>query len=176
MKLSIVVLLVACTGSQPPATDRLDCVSCHQAEFDNAPNATSACTKKPDHVALHYSTKCYTCHGTATPDPDPDPTITRSGWCPAVDPDLDRKQHDVFLISTGSHAGYGCDDCHKSPGLVIGQSLTNQAAMPQPTECTSCHWPHDKASTDAHHLGKSGYTYGPSTCLASDCHANGRRQ
>jgi hypothetical protein len=166
------LILLGCTSSQPPATDRLDCYSCHQAEYETAQLSVSACTKKPVHdPALGYTTNCYTCHGTVTADPDPDPTITRSGWCPAIDP-TDPAHHDVFRIATGSHTGFDCGDCHVA--RVVGQSLTS-TSTPQPTECTSCHW-HDRAQTDPHHVGKSGYTYGPATCLASDCHGGGQRQ
>ena len=172
MRWLLITFAIGCTGSQPGATDRLDCYSCHQAEYETAQLSLSACTKKPRHdPALGYTTSCYTCHGTATADPDPDPAITRSGWCPAVDP-TDPAHHDVFRIATGSHTGFDCGDCHLA--RVAGQSLTS-TSTPQPLGCTSCHW-HDRAQTDAHHLGKSGYTYGPATCLASDCHGGGHRQ
>ena len=173
MRSSVIALLIllGCTSSQPPATDRLDCYSCHQAEYETAQLSISACTKKPDHMALGYSTNCYTCHGTVTADPDPDPMITRSGWCPAIDP-TDPAHHGVFRIATGSHTGFDCGDCHVA--RVVGQSLTS-TSTPQPIECTSCHW-HDRAQTDPHHVGKSGYTYEPSSCVKSDCHGGGRRQ
>jgi hypothetical protein len=168
----IVVALTSCTGAQPAATDRLACYGCHQAEYETAQLTVSACTKKPVHdPALGYTTNCYTCHGTATPAPDPDPRITRSGWCPAVEPS-DPVHHDVFRIATGSHTGFDCGDCHVA--RVVGVSLTT-TAIPMPIECTSCH-AHDQGHVDPHHLGNGAYTYGPATCLLSGCHDKGHRQ
>ncbi|MEO8846782.1 MAG: hypothetical protein ABI591_19175 [Kofleriaceae bacterium] len=176
MKYLAIVLVISCTNAHPAATDRLDCVSCHQAEYASAQMgmfAVSSCTKKPVHdPALGYTTNCYTCHGTATPDPDPDPAIQLSGWCPAVDPVSDPVQHGVFRIATGSHVGFDCGDCHTQ--RIAGQSLTS-AIAPNPIECTSCHW-HDQAQTDPRHTGNSNYTYGPATCVASECHGGGLRQ
>jgi hypothetical protein len=179
MRSLLIAFLIGCTAS-PPATDRLDCYSCHQTEYDNErlhPQLTvSACTKKPVHdPTLGYTTNCYTCHGTITADPDPDPMITRSGWCPAIDPPptaSDPAPHNVFNIATGSHTGFDCGNCHAAPGLVAGVSLTS-ASIPLPLQCTTCHW-HDQAQTDPRHVGKSGYSYGPATCLASECHGRGR--
>jgi hypothetical protein len=172
MRWLLVTVVIGCTGSQPAATDRLACYSCHQAEYETAQSAVSACTKKPVHDPTHgYTTNCYTCHGTATAVPDPDPTIIRSGWCPAVDP-TDPAHHEVFRIATGSHTGFDCGDCHLA--RVAGQSLPD-TTTPQPLGCTSCHW-HDQVQTDAHHLGNGDYTYGPATCLASGCHGGGQRQ
>jgi len=170
MRSLLIALTIGCTSSQPQATDRLDCYSCHQTEYENAQLAVSACTKKPVHdPALGYTTNCYTCHGTVAADPDP--AIARSGWCPAVDP-VDSSHHGVFRIATGSHTGFDCGDCHVA--RVAGQSLAD-TSTPQPIECTSCHW-HDRARTDPHHNGNGRYTYGPATCLASDCHDRGHRQ
>jgi hypothetical protein len=167
---------LGCTGARPPATDRLACYGCHQAEYDNAQMGqfpASACSKKPVHdPALGYTTECYTCHGTVAPDPSPDPTVTLSGWCPAVDPVSDPKRHDVFRIATGSHAGFDCGDCHVQ--RVAGKSLAN-ADIPQPIWCTTCHT-HDRAATDAHHLGNGGYSYSETSCLALGCHGGGLRQ
>jgi hypothetical protein len=172
MRTLLITFAIGCTGSQPAATDRLDCYSCHQAEYETAQAAVSACTKKPVHdPMLGYTTNCYTCHGTATADPDPDPAITRSGWCPAVDP-TDALHHEVFRIATGSHTGFDCGDCHVA--RVAGESLTD-TRTPQPLGCTSCH-SHDREQTDPHHLGNGDYTYGPATCLASGCHGGGQRQ
>lgn len=176
MRLLLVALLVGCTGSQPPATDRLACYGCHQAEYESVQAGQfpmSACTKKPVHdPALGYTTDCYTCHGTATPAPSADPAVTLSGWCPAVDPIGDPVRHEVFRISTGSHAGYDCGDCHVQ--RVAGQSLVD-ASTPQPIWCTTCH-AHDQGKTDAHHLGNGDYTYSPTSCLMAGCHGGGERQ
>jgi hypothetical protein len=173
MRSLLIALTIGCTSPHPPATDRLDCYSCHQTEYETAQASISACMKKPDHIALGYGTNCYACHGTVAGEPNPDPTLTRSGWCPAVDPS---SPHDVFRIATGSHTGFDCGDCHVA--LVVGQSLID-ASTPQPIECTTCHW-HDQDQTDPHHVGKSGYTYSPpgapTSCLASNCHGGGQRQ
>lgn len=169
----IALVSFGCVGSQPPATDRLDCIGCHQTEYDTVsagPYVLSACAKRPVHdPALGYTTSCYACHGTALPDPTSAAGVIQSGWCPAVDPIADPVRHDVFRIASGSHAGFDCGDCHVD--RVAGQS----AFVQQPIWCTTCHT-HDKAATDAHHLGNSDYTYSPTSCLASNCHGGGRRQ
>jgi hypothetical protein len=61
------------------------------------------------------------------------------------------------------HHNAVCTDCHVDS--------TNYAN----TSCIACHTQsaHSKTSTDSIHRGKSGYSYGPMTCLASGCHPKG---
>lgn len=150
--MSMVVLIacvVACTGSHA-TVDRTGCNACHATEYDRAPVTVSACTEKPDHVALGYPRTCASCHGT-------------TAWCPA-----DAK-HTKFDLTRPSHAGWDCADCHLSitydPPAI---------AAPEMIRCTGCHW-HDQARVDPNHVGNSNYQYGPATCLAAECHG-GRRQ
>jgi len=136
----------ACTTTHTEV-DRLDCNSCHATEYDTAPQVVSPCAPT-DHVQAGYSRTCSDCHGTAA-------------WCPA------EPTHDQFRISSGSHAGWDCADCHLSIEY-------DPPSIPDPNQitCTSCHW-HDQDRTDPRHLGNGDYEYTPSSCLR--CHGRGRR-
>ena len=146
MRIVLILALIGCTSSHLD-TDRTDCVSCHAMPTLADPAPPPACTLT-DHSL--YATTCFTCHGT-------------TAWCPA-DP-----RHTKFDLTRTSHAGWDCADCHLAitydpPAVTDATAIT----------CTSCH-SHDRARVDAFHTGKSGYVYGPATCLASGCHG-GRRQ
>ena len=145
MRALVAVVLVACTASSTHLADRTDCLGCHTTALTDPPPA--ACTPR-DHT--NDPTTCSNCHGTVA-------------WCPAD------AAHTKFNLTSASHAGWDCADCH--------QSITYAPpAIPDPTaiDCTNCHW-HDRARVDPFHIGKGDYVYGPRTCLASNCHG-GRRQ
>ena len=71
-----------------------ECISCHQADYDQATN--------PNHSILDFNTDCVACH---TIDP---------GWKPA-----EFREHDAlfFPIYSGEHQGEwdACMDCHLDP-------------------------------------------------------------
>jgi len=97
-------------------------------------------------------TSCYTCH----------PQGTTSG--------VSRAQHDVtFPISTGSHAPFGCVDCHTD---------LSRTTDPSTLACASCHTgAHDQTVMQTAHQrppdGSGGvgsiYTWTQSSCIV--CHA-----
>jgi hypothetical protein len=146
MRLLALVIVIGCTSSHSPVTDRTDCNTCHTtpALADPPPGACMV----TDHAT--YASTCFQCHGTTS-------------WCPAD------ARHTKFDLMSTSHAGWDCADCHIAitydPPAVTDPAQIN---------CTNCHW-HDRAQTDPHHVGKSDYTYGPATCIASECHGD-RRQ
>ena len=146
MRTLLVIALVGCTASHTASTDRTDCVSCHALPALTDPGPPPACALT-DHAL--YATTCADCHGT-------------TAWCPAA------LTHRMFDLTRTSHAGWDCADCHLS-------ITYDPPAVPDVTaiDCTNCHW-HDRARVDPFHIGKSGYVYGPATCLASECHL--RRQ
>ena len=139
--------LAACTSHTSPAADRTGCNDCHATEYDNAAMPQPGVCTPTDHVALGYPRTCYECHGTTS-------------WCPAD------AMHTKFDITTSSHAGWDCADCHTSI------TYTPPHVDEKPINCIDCHF-HDKARTDAIHGGKSGYTWTGDSCLM--CHAGGRR-
>jgi hypothetical protein len=145
MRILSIIALVGCssTSSHLPATDRTDCVGCHAAPALADPPPPPC--KVTDHAT--YPTTCFTCHGL-------------TAWCPAD------ATHTRFDLTTTSHAGWDCGDCH----LAV---TYDPPAVPDPTaiECTSCHW-HDRARVDPFHVGNGDYHYGPATCLRSGCHGD----
>jgi len=61
-----------------------------------------------------------------------------------------------FPIATGDmHAGIACQDCHGATRAIAD------------LQCVACHT-HDKATTDAAHLGLTGYQYDSPSCY--NCH------
>lgn len=145
--LLVLCLLAGCTAHSATEKDRTDCNGCHATEYDTAPQAVTAC-KPTDHVALGYPRTCYQCHGT-------------SSWCPA------NTMHTKFDITSTSHAGYDCADCHQS--ITYDPPHIDE----KPIDCIDCH-AHDQSRTDAVHLGNGGYTYTGDSCLI--CHGPGGRQ
>jgi hypothetical protein len=123
----------------------LDCNACHAKGYD-------------------LPTDCYGCHAAdynATAEPNHKasgfPTTceachlpTHTSWAQAV------FQH-AFPIKSGRHVSFSCTDCH----------LTSNY---REFSCTDCHT-HDKATTDSHHHGVSGYVYNSANCYA--CHPKG---
>ncbi|HSE50336.1 MAG TPA: hypothetical protein VLA96_14110 [Terriglobales bacterium] len=125
------------------------CTSCHiNNQFAGTPTDCYAChkaaftsTTNPNHVAAAFPTTCQTCHNTTT-------------WSGAT------FNHTWFPIYSGTHAGKwtSCADCHTNS--------SNFAVF----SCITCHT-HDRAQTDPHHTGVSGYSYTPTSCYT--CHRNG---
>jgi len=93
-----------CHQSQNFSNTPVDCIGCHQADFDN--------TTSPDHNASDFPLECDACHGL-----DP-------GW-----PAKDFKQHDseYFPIFSGKHGGEWsqCNECHTTPGDFKAFSCTD---------------------------------------------------
>ncbi len=124
------------------------CQSCHVGgRFAGTPRDCYSChqadyagTSNPNHTSAGYPTTCASCHSTAA-------------WTPA---NID---HDglYFRIYSGRHQGAwtACADCH-----------SNSASFADFT-CISCHT-HSQATTDAQHVGRTGYVYASSACYG--CH------
>ncbi len=145
--LALAIVLVGCTSSHTNVGARTDCSTCHTAPALADPVAAPCAVT--DHSM--YPATCYQCHGT-------------TAWCPAD------TAHTKFDITSSSHAGWDCADCH----LAISYDppvVTDPAQI----TCIDCHW-HDQSRTDPNHIGKSDYKYGPATCLAANCHGEGGRQ
>jgi nitrate/TMAO reductase-like tetraheme cytochrome c subunit len=147
MRWLCLLVLAACTSHTATAGDRTGCNDCHATEYDMAGSARTGACKLTDHVALGYSRTCFECHGTTS-------------WCPAD------AMHTKFDITTQSHAGWDCADCHTS--ITYAPPHIDE----MPINCIDCHF-HDKPRTDAIHLGKGGYTWTGDSCLM--CHVGGRR-
>lgn len=146
MRAFVLVMLGACSTSHAVTADRTDCNGCHASEYEAAPQIAGACTPT-DHVALGYPRTCSNCHGTTS-------------WCPAD------ASHTKFDLTSTSHAGWDCADCHVS--ITYDPPHIDE----QPIDCIGCHW-HDQARTDAIHLGNGDYTWAPDSCLR--CHLGGRQ-
>lgn len=172
-----------------------DCYSCHQADYEGA----------PDHVAQGFSQNCETCHSIVA-------------WLPAA------YEHTAFPL-TGAHAGLNCTLCHTDgtfgpiPSDCYSCHADDYAGAPDhaslgfPEDCTQCHsttaWlpatfqhefplvgshnlsctechtagttstfsclechEHTQSATDARHDDVSGYVYDSQACL--QCHPDGR--
>jgi hypothetical protein len=139
-----------------------DCQSCHSsgawqpAHFSHA-GITQPCaschlpdyqaTTQPVHSTAGFPTTCQTCHNT-------------NAWIPASSANHDAQ---YFPIYSGAHRGRwsSCNECHTTSG-----SYTN-------FNCLACHPHSDKAATDSHHSGRSGYQYTSQACYS--CHPRGRK-
>lgn len=133
------------TGAHQTAT----CQSCHaDGVYNGKPTTCQSChmteynTAVPNHPAAGFSAAaCASCH-------------TTTSWAGAT------FDHDTqyFRIYSRGHAGRwtACTDCHTSP--------TNFASF----NCLGCHPHSDKAITDSHHVGRSGYRYESTACYS--CH------
>ncbi len=150
-RILLAILVVGCSSSHTTISARTDCSTCHTAPAVTDPVAAPCSVQ--DHST--YAATCYQCHGTTQ-------------WCPAVPAAMG---HPDFDITRASHAGWDCADCHPArvddPPTLPGKG--------DPLTCISCHW-HSQDETDPRHLGKSNYTYGPTTCLQQGCHGRGGRQ
>ncbi|MCF7816274.1 MAG: hypothetical protein K9M54_00190 [Kiritimatiellales bacterium] len=185
---------VQCHTSGNVGTIPSDCYSCHQSNYQSAPN----------HLSAGFSHDCLQCH-------------TTSGWPGAT---ID---HSFFPLTAG-HSGLDCVQCHKSgtvgtipsdcyschqsnyqsaPNHVssgfshdclgchttttwLGATFNHQFPLTgnHNVSCTTCHLGgststftclnscHSKSNTDSHHSGVSNYTYDSAACYR--CHPNGR--
>ncbi len=130
------------------------CSSCHSSGVYNGLNtACQSChlteynSATPNHAAAGFAASaCATCHNTTQ-------------WSGAT------FNHDAswFPIYSGRHRtvwGTNCATCH-----------TNSSNFAVFT-CLSCHPHDDRAVTDSHHQGRSGYSYDSNACYR--CHPTGR--
>jgi hypothetical protein len=152
-----------------------DCAQCHsQLSWEDAAfahtgfvlqgqHAAAACSDcHSDGVYQGKSTACASCHindYNATTDPNHRASgfpldcaichgTSANGWSA---PNFNHP----FPLS-GHHAGATCSDCHQTSDYRV-------------FNCLGCH---EKAATDGHHNGVSGYQYNSQACYA--CHPNGQ--
>jgi hypothetical protein len=83
--IALALALTACGNGGHETIDRLDCNTCHAAEYDAA----------SVHAEQGFPRTCYACHGL-------------SDWTEADE------NHDRFSIDRGSHTGFDCSACHLS--------------------------------------------------------------
>ena len=120
----------------------VDCVSCHNGDYENTPNTCAAChtddftsTTNPDHEQLGISMDCEMCH------------TTIPGWSPAA-----FEVHDEYYPLIGAHVTVDCESCHNgdyenTPNTCEGCHIVdyNQSTNPNHTElglstdCEMCH-------------------------------------
>jgi len=129
------------------------CASCHVGGvYGGTPADCASChqddydaTTNPNHAQVGFPTTCATCHATTSWD------------------NASFAQHDSqwFPIYSGTHRGRWtlCSDCHTQPSDFSVFS------------CLTCHPHDDKAGTDSHHSGVSGYQYVSTACYS--CHPRG---
>jgi hypothetical protein len=131
----------------------LDCVDCHNGNYNNTPNTCYGChqgdynnTTNPDHQTAQFPTDCTQCH-------------SQTAWSPST------FNHDAmyFPIYSGKHEGEWnlCSDCHTNSN--------NYSVF----SCLGCHPHNNQAQTNADHNGVSGYQYLSSACYA--CHPDGEK-
>jgi hypothetical protein len=109
--------VIPCQECHSDARDRrfsratVPCVSCHQADLMRTTGTAV------DHTTFQFTQPCQQCHGALAFKPARFPT------------------HDLcFRISSGPHAQYTCEQCHRSlPMTAPGSCSTGTAA------CTACH-------------------------------------
>ncbi|MCX5744842.1 MAG: hypothetical protein NT062_20330 [Proteobacteria bacterium] len=146
----LALVATACSSSHSPTIDRLDCVSCHASEYDDMdPNMRTT------HAAQGFARTCYTCHGTGA-------------WKPAAPVSGAASRH-PFDLTSSSHAGWDCADCHTS-GVTADPDP--QFVDPKQISCIDCH-AHTAGRTDPYHVGNGDYRYEPRACL--QCHGRGGR-
>ncbi len=131
----------------------LDCVTCHNGDYNNTPNTCVGChqsdyngTTNPNHANLMFPTDCETCH-------------TQTAWIPST------FDHDgmYFPIYSGEHEGEwnACSDCHTIAGNYSSFS------------CITCHEHNNQADVNDDHDGVSGYQYNSNACYS--CHPTGEK-
>ena len=136
------------------------CVSCHQANYNSAPN----------HLAQSYPTDCTMCHST-------------TNWTQA-----NFNHATTGFLLTGAHNAVTCNSCHtKGFGTIsttcvsCHQANFNSAVNPNhvslalPTDCSTCHtttagW---KPATFAIHNNYFVLTGAHTTITCNNCHTNG---
>ncbi|MBK7875342.1 MAG: hypothetical protein IPJ77_06270 [Planctomycetes bacterium] len=108
------------------------CVQCHRDDFERA--------RSPDHDGGGYPTECLFCH------------YGNVSWSGAY------FVHYWFPITSGSHGGLACDDCHTTT-RVFGHA-----------SCLVCH-EHAERRMAHEHEGVKGYVYESDQCWV--CHPDG---
>jgi len=129
-------------------------------------HATLDCTEcHINNVYAGTPRDCYGCHRSDYENAR-DPNHVAAGFpttCDAchraTDSSFDQGafNHSYFPIATGRHAGNACSACHPDSSNFKVFS------------CFACH---DRARTDSHHSGVSGYSYNSQACYS--CHPQGR--
>jgi hypothetical protein len=131
----------------------LDCISCHNGNYNNTPNTCVGChqrdyngTTNPNHAAAQFPTDCTACH-------------SQSAWNPST------FDHDnlYFPIYSGKHNNEWnlCSECHTNSNNYNIFS------------CINCHEHDDPADMADKHDGVSGYQYNSNACYA--CHPDGEQ-
>ena len=129
----------------------LNCVECHNGNYNNTPNTCIGChqsdyngTNNPNHASAQFPTNCASCH-------------TQSAWSPST------FDHDnmYFPIYSGKHDGEWnlCADCHYNSGNFSIFS------------CINCHEHNNQNEVNNHHNGVPGYSYNSNACYS--CHPDG---
>jgi hypothetical protein len=130
-----------------------DCSGCHGGGvYTGTPTDCASChmteyqNAVPNHASAGFAASaCATCH-------------TTTAWAGAT------FDHDsrFFPIYSGTHRNRwsDCAECHTN--------ASNYAVF----TCLSCHPHSDRAETDSHHQGRSGYSYDSDACYS--CHPRGR--
>jgi len=122
----------SCHASQAFRAGEVQCVSCHQAEYQR--------TQNPNHASAGFPTSCDACHRPS------DTSFRGAGF-----------NHNATFLLVGVHAAQSCGACHKNnvyrgtPRDCYGchradydrAQNPNHAAAGFPTTCDSCHRPTD---------------------------------
>ena len=140
--------MIPCTECHGNLRDRsfvraaVRCDACHEADFQRTA-ATSI-----DHVANNYSRDCQSCHNTFR-------------FYPAA-----VGSHDAcFRISSGSHRGIRCLNCHSS----LATGAFNGTCSTGTYTCAECH-SHACARSDTQHQKVLGYECTTRKCY--ECHGS----
>ena len=141
--------LIPCTECHGNMRDRVfaqaatRCDACHENDF------LRTSTISIDHTANNFSRDCQTCHNTFR-------------FFPAS-----MRQHDTcFRISSGSHHGVRCLNCHTSLSMVTFTGACGTGTY----DCAGCHT-HACARTDLQHKTVMGYECANAKCY--ECHKLG---
>jgi hypothetical protein len=129
----------------------LDCVQCHNGNYNNTPNTCAGChisdynaATDPNHLAAQFPTNCASCH-------------SQNAWVPST------FDHDnmYFPIFSGKHDNEWnlCSECHTN---ASNYNIFN---------CLLCHEHNNPVEMAGHHNGVSGYSYNSNACYS--CHPNG---
>jgi hypothetical protein len=123
------------------------CDACHEADFMR----TTGLMGSVDHSANQFSRDCQTCHNTFRFFP------------------VSIRQHDHCMpITSGSHHGLHCLNCHTSLTAVAFTGVCGTGTA----DCTDCH-SHACARTEMQHKPVGGYACANDRCVS--CHYALRR-
>ena len=129
----------------------LDCISCHNGNYNNIPNTCYGChasnyngATNPNHASAQFPTDCTICH-------------SQTAWQPST------FDHDgmYFPIYSGKHNNVWdqCVECHLN---------TNNYAL---FSCINCHEHSNQNAVNQDHQGVNGYMYNSNACYT--CHPTG---